>query len=106
METLSRPVFPETVALIVICLLDMGTTLIYVRSGHATEANPVLKHSLQVSNGSFIMLKTAFYLGPIILLELIGRYKPDMIRNAIRACLFGYVCLYIVGIISVAVFQQ
>lgn len=104
-QILTRNVFPETVALVAVCVFDMASTLIAVRSGRALEANPVLSASLQNSNAAFIILKTASYLGPLILLELIGRYRPEMTRNAIRACLFGYICLYVIGVVSVRAFH-
>ena len=106
LQTLSRPVFPETVALITICVADMASTLWAVRMGKAAESNPVLSTSLATSNAAFIALKTALCLGPVILLELIGRYKPEMVRHAIRACLFGYLCIYVFGMIAVRVFHQ
>jgi hypothetical protein len=105
-QTFSRPVFPETVMLIAICIADMASTLWAVRMGKAAESNPVLATSLATSNAAFVALKTALCLGPVILLELIGRYKPSLVRNAIRSCLFGYICIYVFGIIAVRVFHQ
>lgn len=96
-----RPVLRESVALATLCTADMISTLYVVRTHLAVETNPLFVGPLAHSDFAFLALKLVSYLVPIALLEMLRPVRPEMVPNALRACLVGYVALYVLGSIGV-----
>ena len=92
-----RPVLWESLALTAVCTADMVSTLYLVRAHLAVESNALLSGSLSHSDASFLLLKGASYVVPIAILELLRTLRPDVVLRALRACLAGYIALYLLG---------
>ena len=91
----------ESTVLAAVCTADMVSTLYVVRSRMAVETNPLFVGPLAHSDLAFLGLKLVSYLLPIAALEMLRPVRPDLVPNALRACLFGYVALYVLGSIGV-----
>ena len=96
-----RPVLRESVALAALCTADMLSTLYVVRSHLAVESNPIFVGPLAHSDFAFLAAKAVTYLVPIAVLELLRPVRPELVPNALRACVVGYVALYVLGSIGV-----
>ena len=92
-----RPVLRESLALTALCTLDMVSTLYLVRAHLAVESNALLAGSLSHSDASFLLLKGATYVVPIAILELLRPLRPEVVLRGLRACLAGYIALYVLG---------
>jgi hypothetical protein len=95
-----RFVLPETTLLVTLCTWDMLYTLYCVRNGLAREANPALKTSLTNSNMTFILVKGATFLIPVVILELIRSLRPKFVTVAMRVGFVAYALIYIGGSIA------
>ena len=95
-----RSVLPLSVALAIVCTLDMISTLYWVRTGLATESNPLFVGPLAHSDATFLLLKGASYLLPIAILEMVRPLRPEMVVHALRTCLVGYLATYGLGSIG------
>lgn len=95
-----RPVLRESALLASICLLDMVTTLYWVRNHIATESNPLFVGPLAHSDAAFLILKGASFLIPVAVLEFLRPLRPELVVHALRVCLAGYVATYVLGSIG------
>lgn len=99
-HSLRRPVLRESAALACVCTLDMVSTLYLIRAHIAIESNPWMALPLAHSDAAFLVVKGATYLVPITILELLRPIQPELVPRAMRACLFGYLALYLLGSIG------
>lgn len=100
-RALKRRVLVETAILTILCAVDTYWTLILVRLGIGHETNPLLAHSLEVSNWAFLGLKLGSFLIPITILEALRETHPRLILKAMRYGMFGYIAVYLVGSLGV-----
>lgn len=98
----NRPIRWESAALAALCTADMISTLYWVRTHKAVEANPLMAGSLAHSDVAFLALKLASYLVPIAILETLRPIRPEAVVRALRVCLGGYLALYVLGTFGVA----
>ncbi|RYG25558.1 hypothetical protein EON82_06635 [bacterium] len=99
-NSLRRPLLWESLALACVCTLDMISTLYLIRAHIAIESNPWMAVLLAHSDAAFLVVKGATYLVPITILELLRPVRPELVPRAMRACLFGYLALYLLGSIG------
>src|ERR1700677_4709593 len=85
-----RFVLPETTLLVALCTWDMLYTLYCVRNGLARETNPALKSSLASSNLTFVLVKAATFLVPVMILEIIRSKRPKLVSVAMRVGFVAY----------------
>jgi hypothetical protein len=97
LSAMRRPVLIETLVLMVICMLDLFSTVVLIRLGLAVEANPILQPFAEMGVVAFIVAKAAFFIPPIAILETLRGVRPAFVRICLRACIVGYIGLYIVG---------
>jgi len=94
---LRNHVLPETILMVVLCTFDTLYTLFCVRAGLAEETNPVLRHTLAISDFAFLLVKGVSFLLPLSLLELIRAYRPQFVERAMRIGFMAYACFYFGG---------
>jgi hypothetical protein len=87
----------EVLALTLICALDMYTTLWWVLTGRATEANPFLAWTFTVHPVVFVLVKCGTFLPALLLARRLARRYPEMVTGLLRLVLLGYLGLYLVG---------
>jgi hypothetical protein len=84
----------ESVLIIAICVADLATTIWFVRSHGAQEANPIMRFFLEQGLIAFILAKAMFCLGPLALIEWARRRNPLFVRGALRAGIALYLGFY------------
>lgn len=85
----------ESWLLTIICIFDLWLTVFLLRSGLATEANPVLRVYLEAGLASFIAGKMLLSVAPLIVLEILRLHRPRFIQAVERAAIVLYVLCYI-----------
>ena len=93
----------ETWLLGLICLADMISTLLLVHSGAAVEANPVLSFFLDRGGVWFVIAKSLLFLGPLFVLELLRRRRPESVTRILRVGIVLYLVCYGIGAVHVNV---
>jgi hypothetical protein len=96
-KLLNRCVSPEGLLIAAFCFVDMVSTIYVVRTGRAIETNPLLAPSLQHGNIAFVLLKSASFLLPLAVLEMIRPLNPKFIGFAMRCGVALYPLAYVVG---------
>jgi hypothetical protein len=93
---------PETAIFAGFCLLDMISTIIFLRSGMAVEGNPVMAPLLHHHGDyiPFVLGKMASFLVPLAGLEIIRPLAPDLIRRCLQIATVGYLFIYFCGMIA------
>lgn len=81
-----------------VCALDMYSTLWWVLTGRAVEANPLLAWTFDTHPLAFVLLKSAFCLPALLLAPGLARRRPALTIWLLRGTLAGYITLYLVGI--------
>jgi hypothetical protein len=87
----------ELLALLAVCTLDMWTTLWWVLTGHATEANPFLSWTFAIHPVVFVLVKCGTFLPALLLARHLARRYPDLVTGLLRLVLIGYLGLYLAG---------
>jgi hypothetical protein len=85
----------ENVALLVVCMADMISTLYWVHAGMAVEDNPVFREWLRRGDGPFIFMKFASFMPLIAVSTFYRRQRPKLIKNAMRLTVGTYILLYV-----------
>lgn len=85
----------ENVALFVVCMADMLSTLYWVHTGAAVEDNPIFSQWLRRGDGVFVAMKFASFMPLIGVSTYYRRQRPNLIRNAMRLTVAAYIFLYI-----------
>ncbi len=88
----------ESALLILIGSLDLYSTLAWVGSRGAQEANPVFQYYLMLGPFWFIVMKMVLLIGPLFLLEWAERRRPRSARMGARFAIVAYLALYVVGV--------
>ncbi|GAB4462211.1 MAG: hypothetical protein OHK0029_28670 [Armatimonadaceae bacterium] len=89
---------PEAVLLMLICALDMYTTLWWVLNGEASEANPLLAWTFYHHPVWFVLLKCATFLPALTLVPHLGRKRPNFTRWTLRFAIPLYIGTYFIGV--------
>jgi Domain of unknown function (DUF5658) len=87
----------ETWVLAAICFADMVSTVLLVKAGKAVEANPVLIPALRKGVGWFLLVKSIYFVVPLVCLELLRTHRPKFVRTMLRAGITAYIAIYVVG---------
>ena len=81
-------------------IADLVTTLIWVYSHGAREANPVFAHYLAMGPVPFALMKLVMLAAPIFLLEWAWLQRPRFTMRAARFTICAYLLLYGVGFVK------
>jgi hypothetical protein len=87
----------ESIVLMCVGILDLVSTLIWVNTHGAEEANPLFRHYLQLGPAWFAMMKLVMLAAPIFLLEWARIRRPVFTRHASRFAAGAYLVMYVVG---------
>lgn len=91
-------VLPETTLLAVIGLADLLSTVYWIATGHAVEANPFMGRVLRtLGPWGFSILKAVLLGGPLAIAEWARRRHPRFVRWALRAAIVLYVGAYAIN---------
>jgi hypothetical protein len=93
----------ESQVLIIICLLDLLSTLMLVSHGGASEGNPLMSFYLRIGVWAFVLVKLALVFLPIFIAEWSMRYRPKFVRMMLRTAIATYVGMYLLVFLSVNV---
>jgi len=96
------PVSIETLILAVICLLDLVSTVYWVRHIDAEEGNPLMAFYLHHGGvAAFAIAKAILCFGPLAVAEWARRHHPRFVHAALRCGIAGYVGLYGLGVFHI-----
>jgi hypothetical protein len=87
----------ESLYLAVICLADLGLTVLLVASGQFVEGNPIMRFYLHKGPAHFVAMKMFLVLMPIVIGEWYRRRNPVLVRRTMRAVICAYLGAYLLG---------
>ena len=93
----------ESQVLIIICLVDLLSTLALLSHGRALEGNPLMSFYLRFGVWVFVSVKLALVFLPIFIVEWSMRYRPRFVRMMLRTAIAAYVAMYLLVFLSVNV---
>jgi hypothetical protein len=86
---------PEALILTLICALDMYTTIWWVLTGRAVEANPHLAWTFHLHPVAFVFVKCATCLPALLLAPVLAQKHPKFVTWLLRAIIVIYVGAYL-----------
>lgn len=86
----------ESLILIVICTLDMLSTLFFVNRGSAMEQNPLMAACLRHSVMTFVLVKIASFVPFVIAIELYRKKDAAFAQIVCRCAIVLYVVTFVV----------
>ena len=95
---LHRTITWESVLLVTLCMLDLATTLYWVRQGYAKEGNPLMAWVLSRGHLPFIGVKILTFMPALVLCEWFRPQHPVLVTRALRWTIVLYLFLYVSGI--------
>lgn len=94
-----RPAAAEVLTLLLVCALDMYSTIYWVRIGMATEANPFLAWTFHLHPVVFVLIKAATFVPTLLLAAYMARRHPRTVTLLLRFVILAYLAIYAVGIL-------
>ena len=88
----------EALALSLVCGLDMYTTIWWVSTGHAVEANPLLAPLIEAHPLAFVAAKSALCLPALFLAPRLAQRSPRFTVWLLRIVLLAYIGIYLAAI--------
>lgn len=98
---LKRPAAIEVLTLLLLCAVDMYSTVYWVRTGVATEANPLLAWAFAIHPAVFVLVKAATFLPSLALATFLARRHPAKVATLLRFVILAYISLYLVGVFGI-----
>lgn len=93
----TRKIARETWVIALIGILDLMTTILFIRHHGAEEANPLFHRYWQMGIPVFVLAKLVLLLIPLAVLEWARQRRPRFVRLALRVGITAYVAMYGVG---------
>ncbi len=93
----------ESMVLIVICAVDLVSTLLMLNTSSAFEGNPIMSYYLRYGVGTFVLMKLTLVLLPLFVVEWYRQYRPRFVRLMLRTAIFTYLGVYLVLFLTVNV---
>jgi hypothetical protein len=87
----------ESYIIMVICLLDLATTLWLILTGQASEGNPLMSYYLSMGWAVLVVMKIVLLVLPIFVLEWCRRHRTQFVRTMLRITIVAYVSIYALG---------
>ena len=97
------PLTMESQVLVLICLVDLASTLTLLSQGHALEGNPLMSFYLRFGVWTFVLMKLALVFLPIFVAEWSMRYRPRFVKMMLRTTIAVYLGVYLVMFLSLNV---
>ncbi len=96
-------VLPETTAIVAVGCFDLLSTVYFVATKQAVEANPLFASILRgYGPVGFVTMKALLLGVPLIIAEWARRKSPRFVRNALRVCLAAYVGMLLLAYLQLA----
>jgi hypothetical protein len=93
-RSLSRDVLTETKILAAVGCLDLLTSVYFLATGMAYEANPLMASILEhMGPRNFVTAKALLLGAPLVIAEMARRRRPFFVRAALRLCIVLYACM-------------
>ncbi len=93
----------ESLLLILICMVDLASTLYLLKTDGASEGNPLMSFYLKYGVGTFVMMKLTLVILPLFIAEYSRQYRPKFVRFMLRATIAAYVGIYLALFLTVNV---
>ena len=84
----------ESLILVVVCMMDMLSTLFFVMRGCAVEQNPLMAACLRHSPMTFVVVKLLSFIPFVIAIELYRKKDPAFSRIVCRSAIVLYVVTF------------
>lgn len=94
MRTLKLMFAWDSLALFIICVADMLSTLYWVSIGAASEANPLMNYWLKVSPFAFCLAKMMSVIPLLIVAAYYRIRRPRLVRVSLRGAIILYLAVY------------
>jgi hypothetical protein len=101
LKELSINIISSPATLFVLGLVDLLTTLIWVRGGLAVEANPLMAAILGAGEVPFVVAKLSTLSAYVATMEWYSRRRRERARALARAATLAYVLIYGVSFVVV-----
>lgn len=88
----------ESLLLCAICVSDMLSTLFWVHTHQATEANPWMSLWLHHGDGAFCAAKLISFVPFLLIAAYLRPRRPRLIAVALRGTLGLYISVYLVSV--------
>ncbi len=96
----------ESMILIALCVVDLVSTLILLRTNAAREGNPLMAFYLRYGVGTFVLMKLTLIFLPVFVAEWSKQYRPRFVRTMLRAAIVTYAAMYLVLFLTINVGAQ
>lgn len=88
----------ESIMLAVVCLADMLSTLYWVHTHQATEANPWMAHWLHQGDFAFCATKLLSFVPFLLVAAYYRPRRPRLIAVALRGTIVLYLAIYVFSV--------
>jgi hypothetical protein len=88
----------DSMALLMICLADMLSTLYFVHAHMATESNPVMAYWLSMGDGAFCAAKVISFLPLLFVAAYYRASRPKLVQVSLRGAIVLYLTIYVVAV--------
>jgi hypothetical protein len=96
----------ESLILMVICAVDLVSTVLMLNTRAAFEGNPIMSYYLRYGIGTFILMKLTLVLLPLFIVEWYRQFRPQFVRLMLRTAIATYLGIYLVLFLIVNVGAQ
>lgn len=101
-DTQCRGPLPINIALLAIGLADLLTTIYWLRTGQATEMNPIMAGALRLSPVLFILVKVATLGAYVAVIEWYRRHRNPLFAKFVsNITVASYIGIYSVSFFAV-----
>lgn len=102
MKSAASKILPVNIALILIGLLDLGTTVAWLISGHIIEYNPIMAAVLKAGLPTFIAVKLATIIAYVAFMEWYRHHRSAAVAIIVgNFTVVSYICIYFVSFFCV-----
>lgn len=93
----------ESQILITLCIVDLVTTLVLLRTDRATEGNPIMAFYLHYGVGTFVLAKLSLIFLPVFIAEWSRQYRPRFVKLMLRGAIATYAGIYLMLFLTINV---
>ena len=98
MKSLARLILPANASVAMLGLVDLVTTVVWLRAGLAVEFNPVMSFVLRAGIPTFVVVKLITLGSYVLVVEWYRRNRSERFARATGlATLVAYLSLYVVS---------
>lgn len=91
-------VLPVNIALVLIGILDLVSTLFWLQTGRATEFNPVMAGLWEIGPPSFVLFKLSTLGIYVAVIEWYRRRRnPEFARRVSSFTVYAYLAIYVIS---------